>query len=114
SCGAPGPSVGRMALVAARFRGLGPAGLCIMVLAVMLHHLLALLVHRFHVPGMVLVLLLPGSMVLAVVHSLVVCMGISRWRDLANCWNGKNERKGADNGLHVKISRKCRGSIGLN
>ena len=72
-----------------------------MVLAMMLHHLLAVLVHLFHaVLGMVLMLLdlLSGSLMLGVTR-----MRVSGRSGLGCGGNGKSKRESAENNrLHVK------------
>ena len=73
--------------------------------AMVLHHHLAVLVHLGHLLGMVL-MLLAGRLLLAVIHALVLGIGIGSLGRLAKGGNSERERNRADKRLHLKISEK--------
>jgi hypothetical protein len=75
---------------------------------------LALLVHAFHLAALLLHLLAAclavvlSSFVLAVVHALMLGMGIGNRRGLCERRNGKGKRNRANDGLHLKISENLK------
>src|SRR5688500_537828 len=90
-----------MAVVALMLAGLGRGTLA-----------LALLVHAFHLAVLALHLLatglaiMLGVAVLAVVHVVVLGMGIGRRGGLGVGWESNRERDRADDGLHFNNLRK--------
>jgi hypothetical protein len=75
---------------------------------------LPLLVHAFHLSTLLLHLLAAclavvlSSLVLAVVHALMLGMGIGNRRGLCERRNGKGKRNCANDALHLKISENLK------